>query len=197
MFEGAPDRPRHLAEQLVSVGSAVVAEERGAPAINGGMRREWFGETFEVRPILRRVGKRMGAGKVRYISGAKAGRRMVDTDVADKVKRSGAAGKLGNRHVIAEAIPRPGKSPRARRDFELRFNDLLIVIVARTQHHPVLAECDRPLVVICRLVPDAENRHCHPIVMDLLATCIANEIICTTCISRTRCDCESACALEA
>ena len=97
---------------------------------------------------------------------SKAGRRMVETNVADKTKLGGAIGEMSGRHVIAETIPRPGKLPRLGRDFELGFEDLLVVIVARAQHHPVLAEGDRLIIVIGRDVFDVQNRHCRPIIID-------------------------------
>ena len=50
--------------------------------------------------------------------------------------------------MIAEHILRPGKLARLRRNSELRFKHLLVVVVPRTQHHAVLAECDRLLIVI-------------------------------------------------
>src|SRR5271166_190677 len=183
VFDGPPYGPRHVDEHLVSVGRSVFAEERGAPAINRGMRGQRPNETFEAGPIFRRVGERIGAGKIFYIGCAKVGRRVVETNIADKAKLASPVCEMGGRHVIAEAILRPGKLPRPWCDFELCFNYLLIVVVARTQHHPVLTEGDRLIIVICRNVSDAENRHCRPMIMDTRATCIATACISITCIS--------------
>src|SRR5580704_8612410 len=183
VLEGPLDGPRHVAEQLVRVGRAVFAEERSAPAIDRRMRRQRLDEKFETGSIVRRVGKRIGAGTIRYIGGAKAGRSMVETNSADKAQLAGPAVKMSGRHVIAEAVPRPGQLLRAGRDFELCLNHLLIVVVAWTQHHPVRAECDRLMIAIGRDVPDAENRHCRPKIMDAPATSIAAAILSTTCIS--------------
>src|ERR1700722_16308833 len=183
VLEGPLDGPRHVAEQLVRVGRAVFAEERSAPAIDRRMRRQRLDEKFETGEIVRRVGKRIGAGTIRYIGGAKAGRRMVETNSADKAQLAGPAAKMSGRHVIAEAVPRPGQLLRAGRDFELCLNHPLIVVVAWTQHHPVLAECDRLMIAIGRDVPDAENRHCRPKIMDAPATSIAAAILSTTCTS--------------
>src|ERR1700685_2867696 len=182
VLEGPPDGPRHGAEQLVGVGRAVVAEERSAPAIYRGMRRQWRDEGLEAGPILRRVGKRIAAGKICYIGGAKLGRRMVETNSADKAKLAGPVVEMSGRHVIAEAVPRPSQLPRFWRDFEFRCDHLLIVVIARTQHHPVLAECDRPIIMISRNVSDVANRHCRPKIIDAPATSIAAAILSTTCM---------------
>ena len=162
--EGPPNGPRHGAKQLVSVGSAISAKERSAPAINRGMRRQRLDKPFEASRMFRRVGKRIGAGKIFYIGCAKVGRRMIETNTADNVKLAGPVAKMSGRHVIAEAIPRPGKLPGPGSDFEFRFNYPLIVVVAWTQHHPVLAERNRLFVVICRNVSNSENRHCRPMI---------------------------------
>jgi hypothetical protein len=74
--------------------------------------------------------------------------------------------------MIAEDILRPGKLARLGRYFELGFEHLLIVIVAWAQHHAVLAECDRLLIVICREVSDGENRHCGSTRMLVPMACI-------------------------
>src|ERR1017187_1882655 len=42
---------------------------------------------------------------------------------------------------------------------------------ARTQHHPLLAEANRPLVPIRGDMPDGEYRHCNPAI-DLCSACI-------------------------
>src|SRR6202044_1926424 len=106
------------------------AEEHSAPVINRGMRGLRLDETFEAGPILRRVGKRVSAGKILYIGCAKLGRRMVETNITDKAKLAGPVGKVSGRDMIAEAIPRPGKLRRPGRNFEFRFNDPLIIVVA-------------------------------------------------------------------
>src|ERR1700722_14449782 len=119
VLEGPHDGPCHVAEQLVSVGRAIFAEEHSAPAINLGMRRQRPDETFEPGPSVQCVGKRIAAGKIPYISCAKASRRMVDTNIADNTKLAGPVVKMSSRYVIAETIARPGKLLRPGRDGEL------------------------------------------------------------------------------
>jgi len=64
--------------------------------------------------------------------------------------------------MIAKDILRPGKLARLRSNSEFGFKYLLVVVVARTQHHTVLAECDRLLVVICRNVLTVRIGIAHP-----------------------------------
>src|SRR5580704_17875332 len=186
VLEGPPDGPRHGAEQFVRVGRAVVAEERSAPAIDRGMRRQRLDERLEAGPIFRRVGKRIAAGKILYIGCAEVDRRMVETNSADKAQLAGPVAEMSGRHVIAEAVPRPGQLPRFWRDFEFRCNHLLIVVVARPQHHAVLAERDRLVIMISRNVSNVANRHCRPKIKDAAATSIAAAILSTTCMSWAR-----------
>src|SRR5580704_7224073 len=183
VLEGLPDGPRHGAEQFVRVGGAIFAGERSAPAIDRGMRRQRLDERLEAGPVFRRVCKRIGTGKILYIGGAKVGRRMVETNSADEAQLAGPVVKMCGRHVIAEAIPRPSQLLRPGRNFEFCCNHLLIVVVAWTQHHPVLTECDRLFIMISRNVSDVANRHCHPKIMDAPATSIAAAILSTTCMS--------------
>ena len=83
-------------------------KKRRAPAIEFAASGRRLGEAFEIEPLFRGVGKRTAAREIVDIGGAKAGRRMVETDIADKAKLGGAIGKLGGRHVIAEtSVVRP------------------------------------------------------------------------------------------
>jgi len=61
--------------------------------------------------------------------------------------------------MIAETIARPVELARPGADVERQFHHLLVAVVARAQHHAVLAERDRPAVVIGRDVSDGQNRH--------------------------------------
>src|SRR5580704_18234623 len=94
VLEGPLDGSRHGAEQFVRVGRAIVAEERSTPAIDRRMRRQRLDEEFETGPIFRRVGKRIAAGKILYIGGAKVGRRVVETNSADKAQLAGPVAEM-------------------------------------------------------------------------------------------------------
>ena len=106
---------------------------------------------------------------------------MVETNVADKTKLGGPVGEKDDSHVIAKNILRRGKLARPGCDFELGFEYLLVVVVARTQHHAVLTEGDQLMIMIRRNVSDAENWHSFPFLMDTPTTCIS-----ATCISRAK-----------
>src|SRR5216684_9320841 len=66
--------------------------------------------------------------------------------------------------MVAEGILDPPQIHRFGSDLELRFEQPLVMAFARTQHHPVLAEGDRLLVLIGGDMPDGENRHCNPMI---------------------------------
>jgi hypothetical protein len=84
---------------------------------------------------------------------------MSDRNGAVETKLVRTIGKARDRNMIAEAVQRPVDSARRGRDIEAGFQHSLVVVVARPQHHAVLAECDRLPIVIGGDVPDGENRH--------------------------------------
>ena len=151
------DGLRHVDEKLVGVGRSVLPEERGGPAIDARdadtKRRE---ETGETGLLFLGVGKWIGPGKALDIGGAEGRRHMVETNGALEMKLGSRLRETGGRDMIAENIPRPGDLARRWRDCELGFEHLLIVVVARTQHHPVLAERNRSLIEIGRDVSNGE-----------------------------------------
>ena len=65
--------------------------------------------------------------------------------------------------MIAECILNQAQAPGLRADLEARLDHLLIVGVARAEHHPVFAKGDRPPVAIGRDVPDGQCRHDFPV----------------------------------
>jgi hypothetical protein len=111
---------------------------------------------------IRPVGKRIGPGKILDVGFGEAGWRVVETYGAFEAKLRGPICETGGCDMISEDILRPGKLAWLRRDFERDFEYLLVLIVTRTQHDPVLTECDRLLIVVGRNVSDRENRHCGP-----------------------------------
>ena len=132
------------------------------PAIEPWVQRQRCDEARETRPIFRPVGKRIGPGKILDISFGEAGRRVLETNGAFEAKLRGPVCETSGCDMISEDIPRPGKLAWLGRDFELGLEYFLVLVVTRTQHDPVLAECDRLLIVVGRNVPDSENRHCGP-----------------------------------
>src|SRR5215212_4833317 len=132
----------------------------------------------KVRHVLGGVGEWTGPGIVCDVSFVEARRRMVETNRAFEAKLRSPLGETGRRDVIAEAIPRPGQIARLRRDVETGFQHGLVAVVARTEHHAVLAERNRLAIVIGRDVPDRENRHCGPKLMLAIACTLRANAIC-------------------
>jgi hypothetical protein len=58
--------------------------------------------------------------------------------------------------MIAESVLNEAQTPRLRADLETRLNHSLIVGIAWTEHHSVLAKGDRLPVAIGRDVPDGQ-----------------------------------------
>src|ERR1700733_3100233 len=149
MLEGPVDGLRHFDEKVASVRRSVRTEEARGPVIErrtGGQRRE---KAHEAGPFICPVSKRIGSRKLLNVGLAEAGRRVVETNSAFEAKLRRSIFETGGRDMIAEDIPRPGEFARPRRDFEFGFEYFLVLIVSRTQHHAVLAESDRSLIVIC------------------------------------------------
>ena len=73
-----------------------------------------------------------------------------------KLQLRRAAVKPRDRHVVAEGIFGKAEAARLGTDVETCLDDFLIVRVARTKHHAVLAEGDRLPVSIGRDVPDRQ-----------------------------------------
>ena len=153
MLEGPVDGLRHVDEKVASVRRSVRTEEARGPVIErrtGGKRRA---EAHGANPFICPVSKRIGSRKLLDVGLAEAGRRVVETNSAFEAKLRSSVFETGGRDMIAEDIPRPGEFARSRRDFEFGFEYFLVLIVSRTQHHAVLAESDRSLIVICRDMP--------------------------------------------
>src|SRR5580704_1256907 len=152
MFEGPVDGLRHFDEKLASVRRSVRTKEARGPVIERrtrGRRRDEHG----ANPFICPVSKRIGSRKLLDVGLAEAGRRVVETNSAFEAKLRSSVFETGGRDMIAEDIPRPREFARLRPDFEFGFEYFLVLIVSRTQHHAVLAESDRSLIVICRDMP--------------------------------------------
>ena len=79
--------------------------------------------------------------------------RLVVDDALDREpvldrQRPRRAGKRSDGDAIVERIVQPAEPPRLRIDVKLRRQEPLIVPVARTHHHPMVAELDRPRVAV-------------------------------------------------
>jgi predicted N-formylglutamate amidohydrolase len=152
--------------------------------------RGWLSVALEIGQFGGGVAERITASAIVNLYSVKAQRRISDADIADKTKLGGPIVELRRRHVITEIVARPGELQRLGRDLDLGMEDFLIFVVARQQHHPVLAERDRAVIVICRYVPNIENRHCRSTIASTPAISIARACFSTTithaCIYRAR-----------
>jgi len=99
-------------------------------------------------------GKR--AGGLLQIDSDGVGRCAFDADDALEAQLGRAPVELRDRHVVAEGVLHEAQAAWLGADPEARLDDLLIVGIARTEHHAVLAEGDRLPVSIGRDVPDGQ-----------------------------------------
>ena len=131
-----------------------------SPAIDLGGRGQRRDEGRKVRPIFRGVGKRMGSGKILDIGCAEASRHVVDANGAFEAQLRSSFLRNGRWRHDCRRYPASRQVCSASGVISSAgFKHLLVVVVARPQHHPVLAERDRLPIVIGRDVPDSENRH--------------------------------------
>ena len=165
VLEGPVNGLRHIDEKLAGVGRSVHPEERCGPAIEIGVWGQRREEARETGPLFRGVSKRMGPSKILNIDCSEVGRRVVELHGAFEAKLRGSFRETSGRDMVAEDIPCPVDLARRGRNFEFGFEHLLVLVVTWTQHHPVLAERDRLLIVVCCDVSDSENRHCGPTLM--------------------------------
>src|SRR6516164_1567044 len=84
---------------------------------------------------------------------------MVEPDRAVDTQQVAAAGEPGKRDAIAEHIMEPAQFRRLWRDDKLLLDQLLVVAVARPQHHPMLAEGNRLLVPVGRDMANGQEMH--------------------------------------
>jgi hypothetical protein len=75
---------------------------------------------------------------------------MIKPDLAFESQFARLAPKARNGDTISERVMDPAQLRRLGRDLNLRVEELLIVTVARPEHHAVFAERHRLLVAIGR-----------------------------------------------
>jgi hypothetical protein len=84
---------------------------------------------------------------------------MRHADVAVEDQRRGAAGEARHSDAVAERVVAEAQDHRLRSNGQRRGEEVLIVPLARQEHHAVLAEGDRLAVAVGGDVMDAVNRH--------------------------------------
>jgi hypothetical protein len=100
-------------------------------AIDAGVRGQRRDDARKAGPDFRRVGKRMGAGKILDIGCSEAGRRVVEMNGAFEAELAGPLRETGGRDMIAVVIPRQGQLTRLGGDYELRVEHLLVVTTTK------------------------------------------------------------------
>ena len=143
------------------VGRSIEAQEAGGPAAELGVRRRRE-VASEILRLIGRIGERIRPRISGDVGRIEPRRSVIDANRAVEAKLGGAPGEARGRNVIAEIVAGPVDPARLGRNGDAGSQHLLVVVVARPQHHAVLAECDRLPVVIGRDVPDGQNRHRGP-----------------------------------
>src|SRR5208282_5598453 len=123
-----------------------------------------FNETDQIGHLFRAVGERIGPGELLNIEVVNIRVRMIKTNGAVELKLSGTASEARDVHVVTVRVLRPANVCRCRGNHNLRVYQALVMAVSRTQHHPVLAESNRPPVLVGRNVLDGQFGHRNPLI---------------------------------
>ena len=151
----------HRGEQIGGVGPAVMAQELSRPAVDLALWIEIlpFDHAQQIRHLVGTVGERIPLGIFLDRKIERVGRRVVEANETLEAQLRCPAGKAGNRHAIAEHVVHPADIGRFRRDREAGVEQLLVIAVARPQHHAVLTEGNRLLVAVGGDVPNGDDAH--------------------------------------
>ena len=155
----------HRGEQIRGHCPAITAQELSRPAVDLALWIEIlpFDHAQQIRHLVGTIGERAPRRIFldRKIEGV--GRRVIEANETLEAQLRCPAGKAGNRHAIAKHVVHPADIGRFRSDREPGVEQLLIVAVARPQHHAVLAEGNRLLVAVDGKVPNGDDAHRLPI----------------------------------
>ena len=94
----------------------------------------------EVGQFLRVIGEGIGARPLLELEFRFVGRDVLERDGVLDAEAAGLADKVGDGDAIVENVVDPAKPVRTGLDVEACVQQPLVVAVARTQHHPMLAE---------------------------------------------------------
>lgn len=162
---------RHAHQQFVKIGGLSISEKGCTPAIEFAARGWWLHISIEVTPIVYRVSERIMASGIVNVRSVELRRRMVEANLAYKAQSVCTIVEFRGRHVITENVARPIEPHGFGRNVNLTFENSLVFVIAREQHHPVLAERDRAIVVVRGDVFDIENRHRYSMVPEHATHC--------------------------
>src|ERR1700721_2067645 len=116
-----------------------------------------------MRHVVGAVDERTAAGASLNIELKEFRRRMLDTKAALETQRLGAAGEVRDGYLIAKDVARAPHETRLRCNFKFPLEESLVMIIARAQHHRVLAEAHWLLVTISGDVSAGQNPHCRSV----------------------------------
>ena len=113
----------------------------------------------EIRHLLGAVGEGIGLGVVLDLEVRRVGRGMIEPDVALEAQLVGLRPRNPQSSRSCRTHRAPSEAGGLGRDLQPRLKQLLVVAVARAEHHAMLAERHRLLVAVGRDVADGKERH--------------------------------------
>ncbi len=113
----------------------------------------------EVGHFVGVIGEGIGAGPLLELEFRFVGRDVLERDLVLDREAPGLAGKVGDGDAIVENVVDPAKPVRTGLDVEACVQQPLVVAVARTQHHPMLAKPHRGGVGVGREMPYCQDGH--------------------------------------
>ncbi len=148
-------------QKLAGRGRAPLAQELAHPALELplGIGIAPLDRGQEIRQLVRLIRERVGLGVFLDLEVGGSRRRVVEPHPALEAQLARLPGEACDRDAVPERVVDPAEMRRLGRDLDLGRDELLVVAVARPEHHAMLAEGDRPAVAIGRDVADRKDRH--------------------------------------
>ena len=151
----------HRRKQFRRIRAAIMAQELPRPLVD-------FVLGIEVLPLhgpqqighfVGAVGERVSSRIFLDLKIEDFGRGLLETNHAFEAQLLSSPAEPGNGNAVAENVVDPSDIGGFRRDHQLSLEQFLVVVVARPQHHAVLAECDGLLVAVNSKVFDGKDGH--------------------------------------
>jgi len=156
-----PDRIGHRCKQFRRIGAAIMAQELPRPLVDFvlGIEILPFHGPQQIGHFVGAVGERVSSRIFLDLKVEDFGRGLLETNHALEAQLLSSPAEPGNRDAVAEHVVDPSDIHGFRRDHQLSLEQFLVVIVARPQHQPVLAECNGLLVAISGEVLNGKDGH--------------------------------------